>query len=181
MHSRRPRGCPHPLTGHRAPLAQGTVWAAAALEARARDAVPRLSRVLLALCLAIVFAATLLPTQPLDSGGPRSISWMPGEGLWDDGLSSTGAMEHEMVLRLQLANALMFVPLGILLLFSTRRPHLARTTAVCLALSVSIEAAQYAMNAGRTVDVDDVPAGSRTRNLGPVARSSTPGARSPIG
>nr|WP_272924351.1 VanZ family protein [Streptomyces sp. SID8381] len=114
---------------------------------------------LLIACLAVIFVATLMPTQSLDSGGPRYISWIPGEGLWGDALSSMdglGGMEHEMVLRLQLANALMFVPLGILLVFAARRSRLGRTVAVCLALSVSIEAGQYVMNAGRTVDVDDV-------------------------
>ncbi|WP_416484718.1 VanZ family protein [Streptomyces sp. CL12] len=97
-----------------------------------------------------------MPTQPLDSGGPRYVSWVPGEGLWGNDLSSMGGMEHEMVLRLQLANALMFVPLGILLIFTGRQPRLGRAVAVCLALSLSIETAQYVMNAGRTVDVDDV-------------------------
>ncbi|TWV34743.1 VanZ family protein [Streptomyces misionensis] len=130
-------------------------WVGAALASRTQEVIPKLARVLLVLCLAIIYFATLMPTQPLDSGGPRYISWVPGEGLWDNDLSSMGAMEHEMSLRLQLANAMMFVPLGILLLFVTRQPRLGRTIAICLALSVSIEAAQYVMNAGRTADVDD--------------------------
>ncbi|MET8725244.1 VanZ family protein [Streptomyces misionensis] len=107
---------------------------------------------LLILCLVIIYAATLMPPQPLGSGGPRYISWVPGEGLWGNDLSS---MEHEMSLRVQLANAMMFVPLGILLVFVTRQPRLGRTIAICLALSASIETAQYVMNAGRTADVDD--------------------------
>ncbi|MGZ0236516.1 VanZ family protein [Streptomyces sp. CPS1] len=110
---------------------------------------------LLILCLVIIYAATLMPTQPLDSGGPRYISWVPGEGLWGNDLSSMGSVEHEMSLRLQLANAMMFVPLGILLVFVTRQPRLGRTIAISLALSASIETAQYVMNAGRTADVDD--------------------------
>ncbi len=131
-------------------------WGGAALEVRTRGAVTKLARTLLFLCLAVILVATLMPTQPLDSGGPRYVSWVPGEGLWGNDLSSMGGMEHEMVLRLQLANALMFVPLGILLIFTGRQPRLGRAVAVCLALSLSIETAQYVMNAGRTVDVDDV-------------------------
>ncbi|MFF3367078.1 VanZ family protein [Streptomyces misionensis] len=131
-------------------------WAGAALETRTQEAIPKLARALLVLCLAVILVATLMPTQPLNSGGPRYVSWMPGEGLWSNDLSFISGMERDMVLRLQLANALMFIPLGILLVFAGRRPRLGRVIAICLALSVSIEAAQYVMNAGRTVDVDDV-------------------------
>ncbi|MEU9208433.1 VanZ family protein [Streptomyces sp. NPDC048415] len=133
-------------------------WVAAAIEARTRDAVPVLSRVFLAFCLMVILAATLIPSQPIGSGGQRYISWAPGEGLWGDDLSTVGmgSMEHDMILRLQLANALMFVPLGLLLMFVTRQPRLRRVVLICLALSVLIEATQYVMNAGRTVDVDDV-------------------------
>ncbi|MYR56761.1 hypothetical protein GTY54_11125, partial [Streptomyces sp. SID625] len=131
-------------------------WGAAALENRTRAVIPKLTRALLAACLFLILAATLMPTQSLDSGGPRFISWVPGQGLWDDGFHSMGAMEQEMALRLQLANALMFIPFGILLVFVTRQPRLGRGVALCLALSVMIEAAQYAMNAGRTADIDDV-------------------------
>jgi hypothetical protein len=132
-------------------------WAAAAVEGRTDDLVPAVSRVLLAICLLVVLAATLLPTQSL-GGGERYVTWVPGEGLWGDEMSTlgTGGMEQEMVLRLQLANALMFVPLGLLLAFVTRRPRLGSIVVICLTLGVLIEAAQYGMNAGRTVDVDDV-------------------------
>ncbi|MYR61124.1 hypothetical protein GTY54_34505 [Streptomyces sp. SID625] len=131
-------------------------WGAAALENRTRELIPKLTRWLLVACLFLIFAATLTPTQSLNSGGPRFISWVPGQGLWDDGFHSMGAMEHEMALRLQLANSLMFVPFGILLTFVTRQPRLGRSVALCLTLSVMIEATQYAMNAGRTADIDDV-------------------------
>ncbi|WP_329119787.1 VanZ family protein [Streptomyces sp. NBC_01465] len=135
-----------------------SAWVAAAVEPRTADVVPVLSRLLLACCTVVVLAATLIPSQPIGSGGQRYVSWVPGEGLWGDDLSTIGmgSAEPEMILRLQLANALMFVPLGLLLVFVTRRPRLGRTVLICLALSVLIEAAQYAMNAGRTVDVDDV-------------------------
>ncbi|MHC5257412.1 VanZ family protein [Streptomyces sp. UC4497] len=133
-------------------------WAATALQARAREVVPVLSRALLVLCLLAVLAATLIPDQSLGSGGQRYVAWLPGEGLWGGrmGTLGMGDMEREMILRLQLANALMFVPLGLLLVLASRQPRLGRAALACLVLSLLIEAAQYAMNAGRTVDIDDV-------------------------
>jgi hypothetical protein len=135
-------------------------WTATALRARARgrDVVPVLSRALVALCLLVVLAATLIPDQSLGSGGQRYVTWLPGEGLWGGrmGTLGMGDMERDMILRLQLANALMFVPLGLLLVLASRQPSLGHVALACLVLSLLIEAAQYAMNAGRTVDVDDV-------------------------
>lgn len=61
-----------------------------------------------------------------------------------------------MIMRLQLANALMFVPLGLLHTFIARRARVGHGAAAGLGLSLFVEAAQYAMNTGRTVDVDDV-------------------------
>ncbi|MFI0242091.1 VanZ family protein [Streptomyces sp. NPDC016845] len=133
-------------------------WAAAALQRRTRDAVALLARGCLLLCLLTVACATLLPDQALGSGGERFIIWMPGEGLWDTSASGLGVgdMERGMILRLQLANALMFVPLGMFLVLAGRRQRPGRAVAASLALSLVIEAAQYAMNAGRAVDIDDV-------------------------
>ncbi|MFJ9173910.1 VanZ family protein [Streptomyces sp. NPDC102360] len=133
-------------------------WAAAAWNARTRDVALPLARVLLTLWLLLVLAVTLIPDQSLNSGGSRYINWLPGEGLWGGGVSTLGVgdMERGMIVRLQLANAMMFVPLGALYVFAGRRPRLGRAVVACLALSVLIEAVQYAMNAGRTVDVDDV-------------------------
>lgn len=133
-------------------------WGAAAIEARTQDVIPMLSRVLLAFCLLVILAATLIPSQSIGSGGQRYVSWAPGEGLWGDSLSTVGMgdMEQEMILRLQLANALMFVPPALLLVFVTRQPRMGRAVLICFALSVLIEVSQYVMNAGRTVDIDDV-------------------------
>ncbi|PWI20238.1 hypothetical protein DI272_01040 [Streptomyces sp. Act143] len=64
-----------------------------------------------------------------------------------------------MIVRLQLANAAMFVPFGSLLSFTfrpARKAVPARATCVCLGFSVLIEGVQFVMAAGRTVDVDDV-------------------------
>ncbi|MFJ2833151.1 VanZ family protein [Streptomyces sp. NPDC087263] len=133
-------------------------WGAAAIEARTQGIIPMLCRVSLACCLLVILAVTLIPSQSIGSGGQRYISWVPGEGLWGSDLSTMGmgSMEQEMILRLQLANALMFVPLALLLVFVPQQPRLGRAVLICLALSVLIEATQYVMNAGRTVDVDDV-------------------------
>ncbi|MFJ9127389.1 VanZ family protein [Streptomyces sp. NPDC102340] len=133
-------------------------WAAVALQARTREVVPVLSRALLVLCLLVVLAATLFPDQSLGSGGQRYVIWLPGEGLWGGRMGTFGMSdtERDMILRLQLVNALMFVPLGLLLVLASRQPCLGRAVLTCLALSLLIEAAQYAMNAGRTVDIDDV-------------------------
>lgn len=64
-----------------------------------------------------------------------------------------------MIVRLQLANAAMFVPFGAMLsieLFEIRRAVLAWVSSGCMAFSALIEFGQFIMAAGRTVDVDDV-------------------------
>ncbi|MFJ8231364.1 VanZ family protein [Streptomyces sp. NPDC094448] len=106
----------------------------------------------------LVLLATLMPTQPLGSGAAY-ISWELGGGLWGTS-SDYGAglfeQEGEMVARLQIANAVMFVPLGALFAFRRDRVRAATAIAWCFAASVAIEALQLAMAAGRTVDIDDV-------------------------
>ncbi|MFD8568251.1 VanZ family protein [Streptomyces sp. NPDC057694] len=145
------------------PLTTGLfVVAAAALtlvlalwRSHAPEAVRRTSRALGSAWLLLVLAATLLPTQPLGSGG-MSVFLTPGEGLWGAEMSFVDAGERHMILALQIANAAMFVPLGILASTSARQPSAPRTTLLCTALSLCIELAQLLMAAGRVVDVDDV-------------------------
>ncbi|UGY92833.1 VanZ family protein [Streptomyces gobiensis] len=115
------------------------------------------ARVLLAAWAVLVLMATITPTQPLGTGG-YDISWVPGGGLWESGGNGYGLFpeERDMLLRQQAANAAMFVSLAALLAFSAPRwPPLALIGS-CLVFSVVIEAVQFVMAAGRTVDVDDV-------------------------
>ncbi|MFJ4715662.1 VanZ family protein [Streptomyces sp. NPDC088785] len=139
-----------------------SVAAAAALalvlarwRARAPQTARRAARALGLAWLTLVLAATLLPTQPLGSGG-RSVFRTPGEGLWGPRPPFVDADERHLIVALQTANAAMFVPLGILTSASARRPSTPRATLLCAALSVSVELAQLVMAAGRVVDVDDV-------------------------
>ncbi|MFF1695135.1 VanZ family protein [Streptomyces sp. NPDC058257] len=61
-----------------------------------------------------------------------------------------------MIVVLQVANAAMFVPLGLFAYAAARRPSPTGIVLGCLTLSVTIEAVQFVMNAGRVVDIDDV-------------------------
>lgn len=133
-------------------------WVLTALEVRFPRFASNLLRALLIFSLIIILVATIAPTQAIDSGGSRYVSWIPGEGLWGDGLQALGMgnMEREMILRLQVANALMFIPLGIFFSLMFRWGTLGKAALACAALSAFIESVQYAMNAGRIVDVDDV-------------------------
>ncbi|MER5972494.1 VanZ family protein [Streptomyces sp. NPDC002055] len=117
----------------------------------------RAAGAMLAAWTALALAATIMPTQPLGTGG-YDIFLTPGEGLWnsDEGGAGLFASEREMIVRLQIANAAMFVPLASLLSFCAPRWSAGRVVAVCLSLSVLIETVQFAMAAGRTVDVDDL-------------------------
>ncbi|GLF94092.1 VanZ family protein [Streptomyces yaizuensis] len=130
------------------------------------------TRGMLAVCVAVVLVATVLPTQPLGSGG-HSVSWVPGGGLWGTGGGYGGAglfaEEADMIQRLQIANAAMFVPLGTLLAFLGRRIRVAEAVFWCFAGSLAIEAAQFVMAAGRTVDVDDILCNTLGGALGAVA------------
>ncbi|GAA1888057.1 hypothetical protein GCM10009837_07370 [Streptomyces durmitorensis] len=115
----------------------------------------RVARVLWVVCLALVLAATVIPDRPIGSGVPY-VAMIPGEGLWGSAADYMYASERHMILVLQVANAAMFVPLGLFAYTAARRPSLPGIVLGCLALSVMIEAVQLVMNAGRVVDVDDV-------------------------
>ncbi|WJY35824.1 VanZ family protein [Streptomyces sp. P9-2B-2] len=130
----------------------------------------RAARVLLVAWTTLVLLATLMPTQPLGTGG-HDISWIPGEGMWEASGSNGGLFpeEQDMIFRLQIANAAMFVPLASLLAFAIRCRSVLVVTGVCLLTSVLIEMVQFIMAAGRTVDVDDVLFNSLGAALGALA------------
>ncbi|MFE1802333.1 VanZ family protein [Streptomyces sp. NPDC059517] len=137
-----------------------TVAALTWLAARAADrhgtrAVRPVAQVLTLSWGLLVAGATLMPTQPPGTGD-RTVWWIPGEGLWTSGANMLFAGEAEMIVRLQIANAAMFVPLAALTMFCLHRPHIVRATALSAAGSLLIEALQYAMAAGRVVDIDDL-------------------------
>lgn len=133
-------------------------WAGARWYHRNCETAIRAARFLLAAWGILILVATLTPTQALGSSGYH-IYWIPGEGMWDAGGYGVFPEERTMIMRLQLANAAMFIPFGAMLsfeLFETRRAVLMWVSATCLAFSALIEFGQFLMAAGRTVDVDDV-------------------------
>lgn len=81
----------------------------------------RAARALWVVCLAVVLAATVIPDQPIGSGVPY-VAMIPGEGLWGNAAGSMFASERHMILVLQVANAAMFVPLGLFAFAAARRP-----------------------------------------------------------
>ncbi|MFI1682934.1 VanZ family protein [Streptomyces sp. NPDC020607] len=100
-------------------------------------------------------AATVIPDRPIGSGVPY-VAMIPGEGLWGSAADSMFAGERHMIVVLQVANAAMFVPLGLFAYAAARVPSPTGIVLGCVVLSVAIEAVQLVMNAGRVVDVDDV-------------------------
>ena len=90
------------------------------------------SRQVLAACLLAIFAITLVPAQ-----GPRQPQLRPGEA------SPVG----------DVANLVLFAPLGAVLFLRRRRPG--RAVLAACALSVSIELLQRVIP-GRTTSLDDV-------------------------
>ncbi|WP_369212734.1 VanZ family protein [Streptomyces flavofungini] len=115
----------------------------------------RAARMLWLGCLVVVLAATVIPEWPIGPGVPY-VAMIPGEGLWGSAADHMYAGERHMILVLQIANAAMFVPIGLFAYMAGRRPATVGIVGGCLALSVIIEAVQLVMNAGRVVDVDDV-------------------------
>ncbi|MFF3763104.1 VanZ family protein [Streptomyces sp. NPDC001922] len=112
------------------------------------------SRVIFYVCISLVLVATLSPTQPIGTGDTH-IWWVPGEGtLFGSEYMSAG--EREMLLRLRVANAIMFTPLAISGRYSFRGLPLKRIVAGGCGLSFGIEIIQWVMRAGRTADVDDL-------------------------
>ncbi|MFE6779498.1 VanZ family protein [Streptomyces sp. NPDC057702] len=118
----------------------------------------RATRALLLCWAGLTLAATVAPTQPLGTGG-HAITWIPGEGMWEpSGYAGAGlfAEERDMIVRLQIANAVMFTPLAALLTLSFPALGAPFTIGSCFLASAAIETTQFVMAAGRTVDVDDL-------------------------
>ncbi|MFD3843748.1 VanZ family protein [Streptomyces sp. NPDC058642] len=133
-------------------------WVGAWWFHRNYEVASRVVRFILAAWGLLILVATLAPSQPLGTSG-YYISWIPGEGMWGAGGSGLFPEERAMIVRLQIANAAMFVPFGAILsfeIFDRRNMVLAWVSSSCLALSGLIEFGQLVMAAGRTVDVDDV-------------------------
>ncbi|GGU98492.1 hypothetical protein GCM10010211_77300 [Streptomyces albospinus] len=110
--------------------------------------------VLLAGWLLMMLVVTLTPTQPIGSGD-ATIWWRPGEGLLDLGAQLEPG-EVEMLVRRQIANTALFVPVPLLLRFAAPRWSAAGGFLLGVGLCLAIEAAQLLMRAGRVADIDDV-------------------------
>ncbi|MFG2291059.1 VanZ family protein [Streptomyces sp. NPDC048595] len=127
------------------------LWAAAV----PADGRPRTTaRVLLVLWLLVLLVATLAPTQPIGSGD-ATVWWRPGEGLFELGAQLEPG-ELGMLVRRQVANAALFVPVPLLLRFAAPRTPLAAAFLLGVGLCLVIETAQLLMRAGRIADIDDV-------------------------
>ncbi|WP_043264612.1 VanZ family protein [Streptomyces sp. CT34] len=126
------------------------LWSARAPHRRARTA----AGVLLAGWLLLMLVVTLTPTQPIGSGD-ATIWWRPGEGLLDLGAQLEPG-EVEMLVRRQIADTALFVPLPLLLRFAAPRWSAAGAFLLGVGLCVAIEAGQLLMRAGRVADIDDV-------------------------
>ncbi|MER5888301.1 VanZ family protein [Streptomyces sp. NPDC001941] len=126
----------------------------AAWSARQPDHAYKAATVLFVLLLLFILAATLIPTQAIGSGD-HTTSLRPGEGLLDGGRGMLPE-ERRMAVRLQIANAAMFLPLGALGTFLARTIPTWIAFGTCTAFSVIIETGQFLMNVGRVVDIDDV-------------------------
>ncbi|MFF0747182.1 VanZ family protein [Streptomyces sp. NPDC004111] len=124
---------------------------------RRSDVAPVALRFLQATWALIVLAATVFPTEPLNSTA-RYVEWFPGESMWGEDTGGLFEDEKTIIAQLQIANAVMFVPLGSLFYFGGifRTSALLRAVLTCLGLSVLIEMMQFLMAAGRIVDIDDV-------------------------
>ncbi|MFJ7069060.1 VanZ family protein [Streptomyces sp. NPDC101115] len=105
--------------------------------------------------LVIVLLATVVPTQPIGSGG-RYVSLVPGAGILGPGIEGMYPMERRMALATSVANAAMFVPLGVFWYSARGRGAGLRVLAGLFSVSVLIELSQLLTAAGRVVDIDDV-------------------------
>ncbi|MFG2212470.1 VanZ family protein [Streptomyces sp. NPDC048638] len=109
---------------------------------------------LLALWLLLLLAVTLTPTQPIGSGD-ATVWWRPGESLFGPG-APPQPQELEMLVRVHLANAALYVPGPLLLRFAAPRWSAAAAFLLGVGLCAGIETAQLLMRAGRVADIDDV-------------------------
>ncbi|WP_405997383.1 VanZ family protein [Streptomyces sp. NBC_00829] len=123
-------------------------------EQKGHESVTRIAKIPLGIFLGITLLATLIPSQGIGTGD--STVWViPGQGILFDN-SAMGDMERSMYILQQVANAAMFLPLGICFRFAFTRANLSTAAIAGCGLSLIIELAQWMMNAGRVVDIDDV-------------------------
>lgn len=119
-------------------------------------AVCRIGSLALALWLMLIAVATFTASDGSTGGSGGGLWLSPGiETLKADSAYVT-AYEKEMVVRQWVANALMFVPLPVLL--ATARPGFsaAKSLGLCAAAAVVVEFVQWLGGNGRIVDLDDV-------------------------
>ncbi|MBD0707239.1 hypothetical protein BU197_02040 [Streptomyces sp. CBMA291] len=122
------------------------------------------ARASFAALLFLTLVATLTPQQPIGSSDYHV--WMiPGQGILFD-YSAMEGLERSMYLRQQIANLLMFVPLAVAFRFAFPKYGSWGPVVMGLLLSLSIEATQWVMAAGRVVDIDDVIVNSAGTALG---------------
>ncbi len=81
--------------------------------------------------------------------------WRPGEGLFDLGAQLEPG-ELTMLMRRQVADAALFVPVSLLLRFAAPRASAAVAFLLGVGLCLVTETAQVLMRAGRIADIDDV-------------------------
>ncbi|MCB5911143.1 VanZ family protein [Streptomyces pinistramenti] len=137
------------------------LWAGRAPE---RAAPRRTAGVLLGCWLVVVLVATLAPSQPIGSGD-ATVWWLPGEGLFDPGAPLL-PLELSMLVRQQLANAALFLPVPMLLRFALPGRSVAAAFLAGVGLCVLIEVGQLMMRAGRVADVNDVLCGAAGTGIG---------------
>lgn len=159
------------------PMARGLLLASIALptwiafRATYRLSKPRQARATLrreillfvvALYGVVVVAATLLPLPGSAVSGKGSISFFPGLSTYLCFTHKGDTPSEELIFcwRELVGNIALFVPLGVLLPFVSRRAASARSVLmIALAISVSIEAIQFlqrSVGMVRSVDIDDV-------------------------
>ncbi|MER5712621.1 VanZ family protein [Streptomyces sp. NPDC002122] len=115
----------------------------------------RIARILFIASIAVVLLATVMPTQ-MPGSGSRYVSLTPGGAFFGSEIEGMYPMERRMATATSIANAAMFVPLAIFWYAAAKRSSGLRVLIGALSLSVGIELAQFIMNTGRVVDVDDV-------------------------
>ncbi|MFC9240495.1 VanZ family protein [Streptomyces decoyicus] len=119
------------------------------------SAAPRTAaRTALAGWLLLLLVVTLAPSQPIGSTD-ATVWWRPGEGLFDLGAQLEPG-ELTMLVRRQVADAALFVPVSLLLRFAAPRTSAAAAFLLGVGLCLVTETAQVLMRAGRIADIDDV-------------------------
>ncbi|MGW2023729.1 VanZ family protein [Streptomyces decoyicus] len=112
------------------------------------------ARTALAGWLLLLLVVTLAPSQPIGSTD-ATVWWRPGEGLFDLGAQLEPG-ELTMLVRRQVADAALFVPVSLLLRFAAPRTSAAAAFLLGVGLCLVTETAQVLMRAGRIADIDDV-------------------------